>query len=171
MFSNQIHLLSLILILATSQLANETRAATSILVGQPFPAVDWLPSQDTPTATHLSQVVLYDFWASWCPPCKASFPVMQQLVDEFKDQGFTVIAINEDEKKDKMFRFLKRHPVTFPVAHDEGHQLIKTLNVKTMPSAFLVDRNGIIHSVFEGFYGKSSEKKYREAIQSLLNRP
>ena len=136
-------------------------AASPSLVGTPFPELQ----EDAK-----GKVVLYDFWASWCPPCKASFPVMQDLVDEYGSKGFTVIGINEDEKPLKMEKFLKRQKVTFPIVHDEKHSLIESLQVKTMPSAFLVDQQGVIHSIHEGFHGKASAKEYRRAIESLLNR-
>jgi cytochrome c biogenesis protein CcmG, thiol:disulfide interchange protein DsbE len=95
---------------------------------------------------------------------------MQSLVEEYGDQGFTVIAINEDEKPTKMAKFLKRQKVSFPIHHDDNHTLIESLQVKTMPTAFLVDQRGVVHSVHEGFHEKTSAKEYRKAIESLLNK-
>ena len=95
---------------------------------------------------------------------------MQRLMEEYGDRGFTVIAINEDEKPSKMMKFLKKQKVAFPIHHDEAHTIIESLKVKTMPSAFLVDQRGMIHSIHEGFHEKTSENVYRKAIESLLNK-
>lgn len=146
-------------------------ADTTQLVGQPFPqSLIKKPATSDLTNTE-GKIVLYDFWASWCPPCKASFPVMQRLIEEFGSQGFTVIAVNEDEKTSKMNRFLKRQRISFSIVHDDNHELIKMLKVTTMPTAFLVDREGTIHSVHQGFHGASSETEYRNQIKSLLAKP
>ena len=160
-----------VLTLAIGLTATGLNAETSQLVGQPFPKSSLIPPTGAETKSTEGKIVLYDFWASWCPPCKASFPVMQRLVEEFGAQGFTVIAVNEDEKASKMNRFLKRQDISFPIIHDNNHQLIKKLKVSTMPTAFLVDRQGNIHSVHEGFHGRSSETTYRNQIQALLKKP
>ncbi len=159
-----------ILLLAATVIGHGTptaQAAAPSLIGTPFP----IDTGSTLTVETQGKVILYDFWASWCPPCKASFPVMQKLVNEFGNDGFTVVAVNEDEKVSKMDRFLKRQSINFAVIHDANHKLIQSLDVKTMPSAFIVDQKGTIRSVHEGFHGKSSEDAYRKVIQSLLKKP
>ncbi|MBT5704736.1 MAG: TlpA family protein disulfide reductase [Verrucomicrobia bacterium] len=162
-------LLTLSLLLASLNVYS-LKAASPSLVGTPFPELSGGSTESIAAQDLKGKIVMYDFWASWCPPCKASFPVMQSLVEEYGDQGFTVIAINEDEKPSKMTKFLKRQKVSFPIHHDVNHTLIESLKVKTMPSAFLVDQDGMIHSVHEGFHEKTSGKAYRKAIESLLKK-
>ncbi len=143
-------------------------AAPSPWIGKAFPDVGNLTPVSGEPLSKNPEVILYDFWASWCPPCKASFPVMDRLVKDYGPQGLQVIAINEDEEAKHMHRFLKRRSVAFAIFRDEGNQLIQRLQVKTMPSAFVVDRHGQVQSVHEGFHGKRSEAAYRKTIEHLL---
>ncbi|WP_119393430.1 TlpA family protein disulfide reductase [Salinibius halmophilus] len=98
------------------------------------------------------QVVLLDFWASWCAPCRKSLPEYNELRAELLEQGFEVIAISLDEKKDDAIRFLDRFPVDFPVAWgwDENWRLPTAYGVEAMPTSFLIDRNGVIQHVEAG---------------------
>lgn len=104
------------------------------------------------------QVVLLDFWASWCAPCRKSLPEYNALRAELSAQGFEVIAISLDEKKDDALRFLDRFPVEFPVAWgwDENWRLPTAYGVEAMPTAFLIDRNGVIQHVEAGTPNKEA---------------
>lgn len=120
-------------------------------------------------ATNLAgKVVLVDFWASWCSPCKASFPVLNTLQEKFAAQGLIVLAINEDESADAMKKFLKEHPAVFTVLHDAGHKLVQSAGVESMPTSYLIDRNGIIRFHHNGFHGDKTARQYEEEIQSLI---
>ena len=113
------------------------------------------------------KVVLVDFWASWCGPCRISLPVMDQLFNEFNEQGFTVVAVNLDKNISEAKAFLKDHPVSYPLIRDDG-SLPKRFGVQGMPTAFLVDHTGTVRAVHEGFR-KGDEKKLRAQIVRLLN--
>jgi len=79
------------------------------------------------------QVVLLDFWASWCDPCKASFPEMEKLHKAFASRGLTILAVSVDERQENMQRFVKSTNVSFPIARDAQQKLVATADVKAMP--------------------------------------
>jgi len=103
------------------------------------------------------KVVYLDFWASWCAPCKASFPVLSKWQQEFSAKGFTVLAVSVDTTSSEMAAFLKKYGVGFPVVRDAGQQLVAAADVCSMPTAFLIDRKGQIRVVHNGFREKDEE--------------
>jgi len=113
-------------------------------------------------------VVLIDFWASWCAPCRKSFPAMQELYKHFADQGVIIIAVNVDENRADMERFLKGMNISFTTVRDAQQKLVAAADVATMPTSFLIDRAGKIRFVHTGFLGDQTVKEYREQIQLLL---
>ena len=114
------------------------------------------------------KVVLVDFFASWCEPCKESFPAMEELKQKYGDKGFVIIAINVDKKKSDMEDFVKKHPVTFTIVRDASNKLVNEVKIPTMPSSFLLDKKGRVHSFHRGFKGAETKKKYAEEIEALL---
>lgn len=114
------------------------------------------------------KVVLIDFWASWCTPCKASFPVMDELQKTYGTNGLVVIAVSVDEKKSAMEKYLKKSPVSFTTLHDSSQKLVTAADVATMPTSFLVDRMGKIRFVHTGFEGDKTKAEYVQQITSLL---
>lgn len=116
------------------------------------------------------QVILLDFWASWCAPCKASFPAMEGLHKAYKDRGLTIIAVNEDADRKDMERFLKSAGVSFAILRDAEQKLVEAADVQTMPASFLIDRTGQIRFVHEGFHGEQTTKQYQEEIEQLLKK-
>jgi len=137
---------------------------------------DWLPSLDSfklegKLPDTKGQVILLDFWASWCAPCKKSFPVMQELHKQYAARGLTIIAVSVDEKREDMDRFLKPMNVSFAIVRDGAHKLVAAADVPTMPTSMLIDRTGKIRYVHEGFAGDQTIKEYQEQIQLLLKEP
>jgi thiol-disulfide isomerase/thioredoxin len=120
-----------------------------------------LPSTD-------GKVVLLDFWASWCAPCKASFPALDELQKQYAKQGLVVLAVNLDEKSETMQKFLKEHPVSFAVLRDPAHKLVEMADVQSMPSSFVVDRAGKVRFIHTGFRGEKTIAEYKTQIESLL---
>ena len=113
------------------------------------------------------KVVYLDFWASWCAPCKASFPILNRWQTEFGPKGFTVLGISVDESPAEMQAFLKKLSVEFPVVHDSQHKVVASAEVTTMPTAFLIDRKGVIRLVHNGFRAKD-ETELAAKITALL---
>jgi thiol-disulfide isomerase/thioredoxin len=112
-------------------------------------------------------VVYVDFWASWCGPCRLSFPQLEVLREEFGPRGFEVLAVNVDEFKPDALLFLQQIPVSYPVVRDAGGETPATYGVLGMPTGYLIDRQGIVRKVHQGFR-KSDGDKLRSEIVELL---
>jgi thiol-disulfide isomerase/thioredoxin len=97
------------------------------------------------------KVLYVDFWASWCGPCAKSFPFMNELHQQLKDQGLQIVAVNLDENADDAKAFLAKYPASFTVMADASKQCAKDFDVKAMPSSYLIDRNGVVQHVHLGF--------------------
>jgi thiol-disulfide isomerase/thioredoxin len=114
------------------------------------------------------KVVIVDFWASWCGPCKASFPVMEQLYKKYGKDGLVIVAVNLDDKRAEMEEFLKKNPVSFTVVRDAGKQLVSQANIASMPTSFVLDGEGKVYAMHNGFRGEETKKKYEQEIECLL---
>jgi thiol-disulfide isomerase/thioredoxin len=142
--------------------------AAPLKTGQPFPDLGGFSLEGKLPDSIKGKVVLVDFWASWCGPCKGSFPVLEELHKKYASQGLVVLGVNVDEKRAAMDDFLAKHPVTFPVVRDQKQELVKKASIATMPTSFLLDGEGKIRYVHSGFHGAESEKKYVSEIEELL---
>ena len=113
------------------------------------------------------KVVYVDFWASWCAPCRQSFPWMKQLSEQYGDKGLVVLAINLDKKREAVHAFLEEFPVKFDVAFDPEGSTAEAFHVQAMPSSFIVGRNGEIvhaHAGFDPAKTKDIEDQIKEAL-------
>lgn len=97
------------------------------------------------------KVVYVDFWASWCAPCRVSFPVLDALGRKHAEAGFVVVGVNQDDAAKDRDTFAKRVPVSFALVEDTDHRIAKAFDVKTMPSGYVIDRKGIVRFVHAGF--------------------
>ena len=113
------------------------------------------------------KVVLVDFWASWCGPCRKSFPWMNKMQRKYGGKGFKILAINVDTEKELARAFLSRNKAEFKVLLDPAGGVAEKYKVVAMPSSFLIDKNGKIVNKHHGFLQKDVEKKEKE-IQKLL---
>ena len=139
--------------------------------GDTLPALDSFKIEGKLPDKLKGQVILLDFWASWCGPCKKSFPAMQELHKHFAGQGVVVIAVNVDEKRADMERFLRGMDVSFTTVRDADRKLVAAADVATMPTSFVIDHAGKIRYVHRGFLGDQTVKEYREQIVRLLKEP
>lgn len=114
------------------------------------------------------KVVLLDFWASWCGPCRQSFPWMNAMQDKYRDQGLEIVAVNLDQEPEAAAAFLRDIPARFTVAYDPDGETPEAYGVMGMPSAYLIDREGRIHSQHIGFHNDRKDT-YETEIQSLLD--
>ena len=113
------------------------------------------------------KVVLIDFWATWCPPCKKSMPFLNGLRNERLKDGFEIIAINVDEDSEEVKQFLSSNPVDYIMAFDPKGDCPAKFEVKGMPSSYLVDKAGKIRKVHVGFRDED-QAMIREQVSALL---
>ncbi|MCF7971978.1 MAG: TlpA family protein disulfide reductase [Methylococcaceae bacterium] len=114
-----------------------------------------LPQLSSGKMNSLSQyrgkVIYLDFWASWCAPCRTSFPLLEKLYQANKDKGFALVAINMDEDLEAANSFLKSYPATFDILRDAEGKWADDYGVETMPTSFIIDKKGIVRHIHSGF--------------------
>lgn len=115
------------------------------------------------------RVVYLDFWASWCSPCRRSFPWMNEMQARYKQQGLSIVAVSVDPKRDVIDPFIKEMQPNFTVLHDSDGQIAKAYKLVGMPSSFLIDRDGNVVLTHMGFRSKDKDK-LEAAIQTLLEK-
>lgn len=118
-------------------------------------------------AKHQGEVIYLDFWASWCVPCRKSFPWMNAIEEKYKSQGFSVISINLDANHDLAIKFLAENPASFPVIYDPKGKIAKHFAIQGMPSSMLIGRDGKIKHRHTGFFTKKIPT-YQAEIEHLL---
>ena len=143
-------------------------APAALKVGDTAPDLASFKLEGPLPGSFKGKVVILDFWASWCGPCAESFPVMDELQKKYQDQGLVIVAVSVDEKAAKMESFLKKNPVSFIVVRDAEHKLVATVEPPTMPTSFIIDREGKVRFLHTGFHGATTRKEYVEQIEALL---
>jgi thiol-disulfide isomerase/thioredoxin len=129
--------------------ATEARALEP---GQPAPAIELAGQKASVSLAKLQGKLVYvDFWASWCGPCKQSFPWMNEMQAKYGAKGLQIVAINVDAKREDADRFLADVPANFLVAFDSQGDSPKRYQIKGMPSSVLVGPNGKILRIHSGF--------------------
>jgi peroxiredoxin len=112
-------------------------------------------------------IVLVNFWASWCGPCREELPAFEELYQEYADLGVEILAINVDDEKEKANVLLDDIEVSYPVLFDTAGEVSKLYDVNAMPTTVMVDRDGNVRLLHPG-YRKGDEKKYEKAIKMLM---
>ena len=113
------------------------------------------------------QVVLINFWASWCGPCRQEMPLLDQMYQKYSPLGFTLLGVNVEQDSADAQRLLKDTPVTFPILFDAQNQVSKLYDVTAMPSTVLVDRDGKVRFMHKG-YQPGYEDEYQTQIRALV---
>lgn len=114
------------------------------------------------------QAVLVNLWATWCPPCRAEMPAIQKLYDEYKAQGFVVLAVNMTYQDDPLavLPFAQENNLAFPILLEETGDMAKSYELRSLPSSFFINRDGFVQEVVIG--GPMSEALLRTRIESIL---
>lgn len=113
------------------------------------------------------KVVYVDFWASWCSPCKKSFPWMNKIHSKYQEKGLTIIGISLDAKRKHTEQFLEKTPALFTIALDPEGKTADAYKVQVMPTSYLIGRNGELLWEHKGFQSKQ-EEKLEQAIAEAL---
>jgi cytochrome c biogenesis protein CcmG/thiol:disulfide interchange protein DsbE len=118
-------------------------------------------------ASLAGKVVVIDFWATWCAPCKEELPVLQKLHKKYGSQGLVIVGVSVDKDAANLPDFLKKLVVTFPIVHDANHAVTGRYAPPRMPSSYIVDRKGIVKYVHGGFRADDAAV-FEKQIQGLL---
>lgn len=114
------------------------------------------------------QVLYVDFWASWCGPCRLSFPWMNEMQAKYQEQGLTVVGVSLDRFRADADRFLQEVPADFTIAYDPDSELVRVFGVRGMPSAYIINREGEIVASHVGF-NLSDTEQYEQTLLDVLN--
>jgi thiol-disulfide isomerase/thioredoxin len=116
---------------------------------------------------HKGKVVIVDFWASWCVPCRRSFPWLNEMQAKYADQGLVIIGVNEDTSEEEVAGFLADYPARFEIVRDNEGLLATEFGVVAMPSSYIIGRDGKIVTRHLGFKTKLMDE-YEATIQEIL---
>jgi len=124
-------------------------------------------TQNSNLSEYRGKVVYIDFWASWCAPCRTSFPLLEKFYQAKKKEGFALVAINMDEDIEAAQRFLELYPANFEILRDAEAQWADTYSVETMPTSFIIDKKGVIRHIHNGF-AKDDMVDIEKIVNQLL---
>jgi len=113
-------------------------------------------------------VVLINFWASWCGPCRQEMPILDRLHQRYQEAGFAVLGVNVEGKRKAAEKVTNKSKVTFPVLIDAGQKVSETYDLEAMPTTVVVDRNGQIRYIHRG-YKPGDEAKYIDVVKQLIS--
>jgi thiol-disulfide isomerase/thioredoxin len=113
------------------------------------------------------QVVMVNFWASWCGPCRQEMPLLEQLYQRYQPLGFTLLGVNVEEDSAAADKVLREIPVSFPILYDNRNKVSNSFQVKAMPSTIMIDRDGRMRYLHSG-YQPGYEDEYQQQIRELI---
>ena len=113
------------------------------------------------------KVTIVDFWATWCEPCKKSFPKLQELYVKFKASGLEIVAISVDDEKNGITDFAKTHGAKFPVGWDDGKKIAEKWKPENMPSSYIVGKDGVVKHVHRGYHD-GEENEIEKELKALF---
>jgi thiol-disulfide isomerase/thioredoxin len=143
--------------------------ATPALAVTPAPAfkLDSMAGKQVSLDQYKGQVIMINFWASWCGPCRTEMPILEKLHAKYKPMGFTMIGVNVEPDSSLAANWLKSTPVTFPILFDTKSEVSKLYAVAGMPSTVIIDRKGNLRWLHRG-YKDGDENEYLNQIRALV---
>ncbi len=126
-----------------------------------------LSGKNLKLSEYRGNVVLLNFWASWCAPCRLEMPLLNKLHNKYSAAGFTILGVNVEQETDKAKTYLADIPVDFPILFDSGNTVSKQYNVIAMPTTVLIDRDGNMRYLHQG-YKPGDEKVYKKMVKKLI---
>jgi thiol-disulfide isomerase/thioredoxin len=154
--------------IATALLAISVNAAE---VSGPAPDITLKSTSGTNVrlADLKGKVVMVNFWASWCGPCRQEMPILEKIYKDYKDAGFVLLGVNVDAEISDRDKFLSETTVTFPILDDSANVATEEFGVEAMPSTYFVDKNGNLAHLHKG-YKPGEEADYIAQIKKLLSK-
>jgi len=146
-----------------------TSLAASDLTGQSAPdfALKSSSGENLRLSEYRGDVVMVNFWATWCGPCRQEMPLLDQLYSRYQRVGFSLLGVNIDDDSSKAMNMVSELGVSFPVLFDARKDVSRLYKVDAMPVTVLIDREGMVRYVHHG-YEPGIEEKYLDQIRSLL---
>jgi len=135
---------------------------------EPAPTIS-LPTPDgdmLSLADYRGKVVFVNFWGTYCPPCVAELPDLQEVYDKLKDKDFIIIGLNAEEKPEKVKAFVQENGITFPIIISDDATVNPLYRLKHMPSTWFIDKNGILRGKIEGQMSKEMTLKIARQLLS-----
>jgi peroxiredoxin len=123
--------------------------------------------QSVSLAQFKGQVVMLNFWASWCGPCRQEMPLLESIYKKYNRLGFTLIGVNVEPDSNAANDWLKQTPVSFPILYDKESRVSKMYDVAGMPSTVIIDRAGKVRMLHRG-YKPGDENEYLDSIRTLV---
>lgn len=138
-------------------------------IGQAAPAfrLPSLAGRATTLRSLRGKVVFLDFWASWCVPCRQEFPVLQRLSERYRERGLRVIGVTVDQEASNARAFVERAGARFLILHDANRAVAERYAPPSMPTSYVIDREGILRHINRGFEA-SDDAKFERQIRALL---
>jgi peroxiredoxin len=143
--------------------------AASLQAGAPAPAFELNSNSGKPVslADLKGQIVLVNFWASWCGPCRQEMPILEQLNHQYRSKGVALIGVNVEPDSAAATAWLKATPVSFPILYDLDSKVSKLYEVQGMPNTVIIDRKGVVRYIHRG-YSPGAENEYLDQIRALI---
>jgi thiol-disulfide isomerase/thioredoxin len=137
------------------------------LSGWGLPLQADVTAPDLDLAQYRGHVVVVDFWASWCTPCRRSIPWLNRMHAKYRDDGLVIIGVNVDRNRQDADRFLRGLPIEFRIVYDSDGELATQYRLEGMPSSYVFDRNGELAARHLGFQN-AKRSEYEALFESLL---
>jgi len=122
---------------------------------------------DVTLAQYHGQVVMINFWASWCGPCRQEMPLLESIYKKYNKLGFTLLGVNVEPDSKAADDWLRDTPVSFPILYDKDSKVSKLYDVAGMPSTVIIDRSGKLRKIHRG-YKPGDENEYLDSIRALV---
>jgi peroxiredoxin len=129
-----------------------------------------LSGQEVGLETFKGEVILLNFWASWCGPCQEELPELESLHQKYKERGFQVVGINIDKKKQNAQKFVDQFHLSFSILLDPESEIVRRYLGRSMPTSYLIDRKGEVREVIFG-YNRKKLPQIEKSIVGLLDEP
>jgi peroxiredoxin len=145
-------------------------SAAGQLVGAPAPdfALRSLAGGTQRLSEHLGEVVIINFWATWCGPCRQEMPLLDELYTKYRRAGLVLLGVSVDEDPERAAEMARTLQVSYPVLFDARKQVSTAYQLGVMPMTVLIDREGVVRDVSEG-YKPGYEARYADKLRELLN--
>lgn len=153
-----------------ASLAFSSVASAGVGKGQRAPefALASLKGSKVALSSLRGKVVLIDFWAQWCEPCKKELPQLDKLAKDYAGKGVVILAVNIDKQRENAERMAKQLGLTLDVLLDPAGSVAATYDLPKMPTSFVVDKKGIVRYVNEGFDGPKDVERFKQELDELL---